>query len=189
MTQVINISVLMLGIVGVIVFNLRARLLFSKADARIQKYKLFRIRDNLVDLVAEEKLCEESFVFGFFYRAIDFLIRHTDQLNLKSLVGAMREAQERGLDPSATAELERIRNQLRQQSPEVREVVSDFYATMMQVLVENSAVIRFIVNHADIWRALNEMGRMLGDLFSTERSAYGFYIAYKNAARTTALAP
>ena len=186
MTQAINISVLLLGLVGVAVFNLRARVLFSKSDARIQKYKLFKVRDNLIHLVAEEKLREEDFVFEFFYRAIDFLIQHTDQVNLKSVVQALREARERGLDPAASQELERVQKQLSQEGPEVREVVSDFYATVVHILIENSFVIRLIADHADIWRAVNEFRRLVGRMFSTERQAYGFYKAYKNAVQITA---
>jgi len=186
MIQAVNICALVLGIVGVACFNLRARGMFSREDARIQKYKLFKIRDSLIHLVAEEKLREEDFVFEYFYRAIDFVIRHTDQLTLKSVVGALRQAQDRGLDPAAAQELERVQRELKQESAEVRAVVSDFYATMVQILMENSSVIRFIANHADIWRAVNEWGRVLGSVFSTERLAYAFYKAYKNAAQTTA---
>ena len=139
MIHTINIGALMFGIVGVLVFNLRARSLFSAADAQIQKYKLFQIRDKLIRLVAEEKLSEDDPVFAFFYRAIDFLIRHTDLVNLKSVVDALREAQERGLDPAAAQEVERINKQLEHEDPEVREVVSEFYATVMQILVMSRA--------------------------------------------------
>jgi hypothetical protein len=186
MIQAINICAFALGIAGVAIFNVRAHRLFSKTDAGIRKYKLFRVRDNLVRLVAEGQLREDDFVFEFFYRAVDFLIKHTDHLNLKSVVQVLREAQKRGIDPAAAQALERINNKLPQEPPEVREVVSDFYATMAQVLMENSFVIRFIVNHSDLWRAAADLGRVLGSLFSTERLAYRFYEAYKNAARTTA---
>jgi dsDNA-specific endonuclease/ATPase MutS2 len=189
MIHTINITALMFGIVGVFVFNLRARSLFSAADAQIQKYKLFQIRDRLIRLVAEEKLSEDDFVFFFFYRAIDFLIRHTDLVNLKSLVDALRDAQERGLDPAAAQEVERINKQLKDEDPEVREVVSEFYATVMQILIENSFTIRLIANYSEVWNhAVNEFRRLIGRVFSTERQAYGFYKAYKNAVHITAQA-
>jgi len=124
MIQVVNICALVIGIVGIACFNLRARSIFSREDARIQKYKLFKIRDNLIHLVAENKLREDSFVFEYFYRAIDFFIKHTDQLTLKSVVEALRQAQNSGLDPSAAAELKRVENELLQESAEVRSVVS-----------------------------------------------------------------
>jgi hypothetical protein len=186
MIHAINIYALMLGIVGVAVLNVRARALFSRADAQIQKYKLFRIRDKLIHLVAEETLREEDFVFEFFYRAIDFFIRHTDQVNLKSVVQALRQAQERGLDPTAAQELERVQRELSRATPEAREVVWDFYATIMQILVENSIVIRLIAKHPNTWRAVNEFRRLIGRVFSTEQQAYGFYKAYKNAVNITA---
>jgi hypothetical protein len=96
------------------------------------------------------------------------------------------QAQDRGLDPAAAEELKRIQQELNQESAEVRAVVSEFYATMVQVLIENSSVIRFVANHADLWRAVTKLERLLGSVFSTERLAYAFYKAYKNAARTTA---
>lgn len=186
MIHAFNISVLIVGIAGVAYFNLRTHRMFSNEDGRIQKYKLFEIRDRLIRLVAEDKLREDSVVFEYFYRTIDFFIRHTDQLTLESLVGALHQAQERGLDPAAEQELGRMQRALDQECPEVREVVSDFYATMMQILMENSLVIRFIVSHSNVWRAVNDLRNFIGEMFLTQRQAYVFYKAYKHAARITA---
>ena len=186
MIHAVNISALIFGIAGVAYFNLRTRQMFSSEDGQIQKYKLFEIRDRLIRLVAEDKLREDSLVFEYFYRAIDFFIRHTDQLTLESLVGALHQAQERGLDPAAEQELGRMQSALDQECPEVREVVSDFYATMMQILMENSLVIRFIVGHSNVWRVVNDLRNFIGETFLTQRRAYFFYKAYKHAARITA---
>ncbi|MGC1398010.1 hypothetical protein [Candidatus Binatus sp.] len=187
MIHAVNISTLIFGIAGVAYFNLRAREIFAREDDRIQKYRLFETRDKLIHLVAEQNLREDGFVFEYFYRAIDFFIRHTDQVTFKSVVRALREAQDRGLDPAAEQELERVQRELKQECPEVREVVSDFYATMMQILRENSLVIRLLVNNAGAFRAVNEMRRVIGNwLFPTERQGYAFYKAYRNAARITA---
>jgi hypothetical protein len=177
---------LMFGTAGVACFNLRARVIFSREDKRIQKYALFKVRDDLIHLVAEEKLREDGFVFAHFYRTIDFFIRHADQLSLKSVVGALRQAQERGLDPAESQELKRIQQELNLECPEVREVVSEFYGTMMQILMENSFVLRFVVNHAGMWLVINDARRLIGSMFSTERQAYAFYKAYRNAARLLA---
>lgn len=185
MIHAINISVLIVGIVGVAAFNLQARATFNKADAQIQKYRLYEIRDKLIWLVAEDKLSEESSVFQFFYRSVDFLIRHTDQLNLKSVVGALREAENRGLSPSTqNEEFERMQNWLERARPEVRDVVARFYETMIHILVENSVAVRLVAKHPHMWLAARELRGLISRMFSTERMAYGFYKTYMNAMQT-----
>jgi hypothetical protein len=184
--ETINILALIAGIVAVVTFNVRARYFFASCEAQVQKYKFYRIRDDLIRLVAENKLREESFVFEFFYRAVDFFIRHTNQMNLRSLVRALREAQERGLDPASTKEVARVQRELAQESSEVREVIWNFYATVMETFIKNSFVIRAIAHHPDKLRAIEDLRYRLIRMFSTEQQAYRFYKAYKNAVSVTA---
>ena len=106
----LNVSafILIVGILGVLYFHLRARRLFRREDAIIQKYKLFEVRDGLIRLVAEGHVVEEDFIFEYFYDAVNFLIRHTDAITLGSFVSALQQARKNGLDPAADEQLKKI---------------------------------------------------------------------------------
>ena len=71
-----------LGTVAVFVAHWQARRLFRRQDAIVQKYKLYRVRDRLICLVASHDISEEDFVFRYFYEAVTFVIKRTDTLNL-----------------------------------------------------------------------------------------------------------
>src|SRR5437899_2928336 len=79
-----------------------------KDAARVQKYRLFKVRDALIYLVASGKLKEEDFIFEEFYRASNYFVRATDVINLKTLVGALLEARSKGIDPAVEEASKRV---------------------------------------------------------------------------------
>ena len=89
-----NADIAMLGIVAII---LLASILVTKIAIRrdgwkLQKYKLYAVRDNLIYLVATNKLKEDDFVFQRFYKAVNYFIDANDKINLHHFVSAVEKA-------------------------------------------------------------------------------------------------
>src|SRR5207244_6657296 len=102
----------------------------NKDRARVRKYRLYRVRDDLVYLVASGKLREDDFVFQTFYRAANHFVRATDTINLKTVVNALLEARRRGIDPAVEDQWTRIARELKSIDKEVAMTVMGFYRAM-----------------------------------------------------------
>lgn len=104
-----NADIAMLGIVAII---LLASILVTKIAIRrdgwkLQKYKLYAVRDNLIYLVATNKLKEDDFVFQRFYKAVNYFIDANDKINLHHFVSAAEKARRKGIDPAEEKKLQR----------------------------------------------------------------------------------
>jgi hypothetical protein len=163
-----------------------SRYLLTRDAAKIQKYRLYKVRDELVYLVARGELSEHESVFQHFYKVINFLIKHSDSLNLSSFVAALRKARQQGIDPATVEAQEAIRHELQTKDESVEAVVYTFYTAVLEIILENSSLIRLIVKHAWLAEAIREAASRLHHKFLREQQdAYWFYREYARAAQNT----
>ncbi|MFH0771056.1 MAG: hypothetical protein V1933_00315 [Candidatus Omnitrophota bacterium] len=124
------------------------------------RYKLFKIRDKLIYLVATEKLKEEEFLFKYFYDTTNYLVNQTEKFTLKTLVKAIREYdKEHALLAEKT--LIRIKEELLRKNKEVDEAVDCFFSTLLEIFIENSILLRFITKN----NVFKQVGRFLYRLY------------------------
>lgn len=155
-------------------------------SAKVQKYRLFRVRDEFVYLVAVGKLREDEFLFQKFYKGINALLDRTkDHLSLKGFLRATRELQEKGLDPAEREDLDRIIDELKKRNDqEIVDAVLSFFDSMYTITLENSLMVRFL-------QALNGFAvklRFLAALFPREGAAYRLSRHYQQASKDLAAA-
>lgn len=153
-----------------------------RADwAKVQKYRLFAVRDTFVYLVAIGKLSEDDFLFQAMYKAVNMLLDRTKELSLGTFLAATREMQEKGLDPAASAEFDRILTDLRtRDDPEVTQAVSDFFNSIRAIILENSLILRSIKNIDDSLSSPPWIRRM-AQLLPTFTAAYQLSRRYHRA--------
>lgn len=123
---------------------LNARTLRSDA-AKVQKYRLFAVRDTFIYLVAIGKLNEDEFLFRTIYKAVNMLLDRTNELSLRTFLAATREMQKKGLDPAEQNEFDRILNELKKRNdPELTQAVFEFFYSIYAITLENSLTVRML---------------------------------------------
>jgi len=149
----------------------------------VQTYKLYKVRDDFVYLVAQGKLQERDRLFQSFYRASNFFIQHTNHITLKSLVAAFRDARERKLDPAEKENWKQIHEELQHQDQAVVTVAQEFYQALLDILLENSFLLRFISRYKWAHDALRWFAGMTEHFryAPPQRQAYIYYRDYARA--------
>jgi hypothetical protein len=149
--------------------------------AKAQRYNLYRVRDNLVYLVATGKLSESDLIFQTFYKAANYYSSSVDKITLSRLVNRIIEARAQGLDPSENKKMEVIRAALEHQDKEVVDVVRDFYESMMAILIQNSPFLKIVFGVHFIRSLLGKLAEV-NKRITMHRRAYWFYQDYSRAA-------
>ncbi len=188
----LNKVVFLIGIIGVLVVHWQARRMFRKQRAIVQKYKLYAIRDRLIYLVASRQIREDDPVLAYFYNSITFVIKNTEVLNLRSLVKALSDLRANGLNPADVDMLESLNCELQKKPKDLAEVVAEFYQTVLQILLENSLIMRALARHPWLPQTALVVKGCLSAAFKLFPPfiAYKFYKEYRDAAEhTTGLHP
>lgn len=178
-----NADIAMLGIVAII---LLASILVTKIAIRrdgwkLQKYKLYAVRDNLIYLVATNKLKEDDFVFQRFYKAVNYFIDANDKINLHHFVSAAEKARRKGIDPAEEKNFREIHSALKTMGPEVNEVANQFYSAMLEILIENSFLLRVVMKCSSLSAVVKILANSIAPRH-TNRAALQFYDDYSRAA-------
>jgi len=119
--------------------TLIAALLRSREEKH--KFKLYALRDDLLYLVASQKISEDCHLFRVFYGALTSSIGEIHKLTVASLISASIEAknalQKEGFD--------KFVHEIEGASPEVREFVNKMFFVMRGIMVANSPLLVFIL--------------------------------------------
>lgn len=156
-------------------------LLIKKEAAKIQKYRLYKVRDDLVYLVARKKLGETDHLFLLFYGLANHLIKTTKvNLSLKGFVQAVSSADN---NPADDQQLKKIVEELRNTDPEVAAVIAGFYRAVVEILLENSFALRCVFHLKWLWsQAINRFRPLLIHLWPLQGKAYLIWRQYDRAA-------
>jgi hypothetical protein len=121
------------------------KIIFRKGKEDANRYRLFKLRDDLVYLVAKGTIKEDDFIFQTFYDMTNTYIQHIHKFNLREINKAMKKAKEKGHFERAAEFTERIISELNNKDPEVKQVIQEFFLTMIDILIKNSLSLRFII--------------------------------------------
>ena len=148
-----------------------------KHASTAQRYKFYRVRDDLVYLVATEKLKEDDLIFRTFYEAANYYIGAIDTLTLSRFVTAMVEARKKGLDPADKKKVEEILTALHSKDKEVVDAVTVFFRAVISILVENSLMLRVFLKFRFLAWLLDRFAEITMKIkaHSIHRRAYWFY--------------
>lgn len=175
-------DIALLGIIALALLcsALATKIAIRRDGAKMQKYKLYRVRDSLIYLVASDKLSEDDFVFQRFYKAINYFIDENEKIDLSHFVAAAERARRKGIDPAEDKNFREIRSALRRMGPEVNEVANQFYSAILEILIENSFVLRTVMNCSSLSTVIKILAKAV-DPGHTTRTAMQFYDDYSRA--------
>ena len=180
-----DVALLALVIVAMGFSYMVTRRTLQRESSRIQKYKLYRMRDEFIYLVASGKFKSTDSVFKLFYETTNFLIGATDRINLRSFVAAIDGAREKGLDPGYETQWRRVHAELQTKDKDVIKAANEFYQSVMSILLENSFLLRIIIQWEIVRMAFVAFAR-LTRYRPPSRRAYWLYQDYDKAAHSIA---
>jgi hypothetical protein len=158
----------------------------SRHRSKAQKYRLFKVRDELVYLVATEQLSCDEPVFNLMYGAVNSYLQDLSRISLTSFVRALERGRQKGIDPAADEEVEQLQHELERKPPEVQRVVLEFYQSVVVILYENSRILRLLLKFDLLLRLIKACRRWFGPKDGprpTPLVAYAYHRDYKKAAK------
>jgi hypothetical protein len=178
-------DIALLSIVGLelLAFGFWNWLSIHREEATAQKYRLYKVRDDLVYLVAEEKLAEEDELFQLFYGFTNHLIKTTKKtLSLKTIVEGVSTASE---NPAEERRLERVLANLKDKDSEVVQTVDSLFLAVIEILLENSLTLRVLNRSRSLFTNVSHALRPLVDslLPRADADAQRVYRQYTHASR------
>jgi hypothetical protein len=150
---------------------------YREARLRENKYKLFKIRDDLIYLVAKNVIQEEDIVFREFYRMINIIIKHIDRFTVSSFIKGSTDAKE---DLERGEQIKKIMESLRNRDPEVINVIDNMFETILNIMIDNSTVLKIIIKNNFLNTQIREIGSFFNNLsvYQKERNLYSLYRGY-----------
>ena len=121
------------------------RIIYKKGRQDANRYRLFKVRDDLIFLVAKGTINENDFIFRTFYDMANTYIQHIHRFNLREINKAMSKTKEKNSLDKTHEFVARIEQELEHKDREVRNVIEEFLETMLYILMRNSLSLRFII--------------------------------------------
>jgi len=117
-----------------------------KTQKKIALYKLYAVRDELICLVAEDKISEDSPIFQYYYKKINLLLKSAPNVGLDDAMAAFLDLQSnKGFDQSLK-EAVRCANEMltlvESEPEEVGLIVAIFYSASKYIMLAHSSFLR-----------------------------------------------
>lgn len=156
------------------------RNVYKKGMQADNRYRLYKIRDDLIFLVAKGAIDEQDFIYKTFYEWINTYIEDIHRFTLKEINKAMQEAREKGYLKEIHEFTEKVQRELAGKDKEVKDVTQEFFETMRYILIRNSITIRLLVRYrfTKFVRGFIRRGRLLQHLLQVQESGYRNYQAH-----------
>lgn len=181
-TQIFYLSLLAFGF-GVV--TLRFIKLYRQAQLEKNRYRLYKIRDKLIRLVAEEKISEDNILFQTYYRALTVMLKHTRSFTLGRFIEAAKKV-EKDISPEDEKHIDKLRAELKSAHPEVRETITEFFVTSLQIMIDNSLLLKLLLKLVTIAKKKLSVREYPNHL--PRPRSYDTYTDYENIRRKLQLA-
>ncbi|ELA8132932.1 hypothetical protein [Vibrio parahaemolyticus] len=117
-----------------------------KAYQKQMVYRMYAIRDELVLLVAKDKIQENSRVFQYYYKRINILLQHAPNIGLDDMVSQLISTKK-----SSKVDLEQTKQEVEEllalkelECEEVRAAVQDYYEVSRDMILAHSSYIKLL---------------------------------------------
>ena len=156
------------------------RNVYKKGMQADNRYRLYKIRDDLIFLVAKGAIDEQDFIYKTFYEWTNTYIEDIHRFTLKEINKAMQEAREKGYLKEIHGFAEKVQRELAGKDKEVKDVTQEFFETMRYILIRNSITIRLLVRYrfTKFVQSFKRRGRLLQHLLQVQESGYRNYQAH-----------
>ena len=108
--------------------------------------------------MAENHVKEDDWIFQEFYRSVNRIVHKQHEYRLMTLVRVMRDE---AVVKEAGEFLQKLRDELDNSDPEVRMAVESFYRAILEIVVDNSLLIRLMLKYRKVMRPVVAYWRRL----------------------------
>jgi|GEM_PF-2060471 len=110
-----------------------------KSEVELCRFNMFAVRDNLVLLVAKGTLEKDSIIFQHYYKMTNDVLRLTEKMHFEGLFQALAENKQSETQIDAYKKtIEKVHKDLKHENDEVREVITSYYAALIEMTLINS---------------------------------------------------
>jgi len=184
MLDLADITLLLLVMAVLLVSRFITERKLRRDWAKVQKYQLYKVRDDFVCLVANDLLREDDFIFRNFYEATNYYINRTNRITLSTFIAAVVEAESKGLDLATKEKIDRIHESLRSKDEQVAQAVGEFYDAIKRILLQNSPALRFYLTLSRFVAPMKKCLTFIDRLkqYFPQRNVVEIYYRYSEAA-------
>lgn len=124
------------------------RHLKNTANQKAASYQLYAVRDELICLVAEDKLSEDSRLFQYYYKRINRLLELVPNVGLDNTMEAFLYLQnsksfQHSLN-EANRRAEEMLELVEEESEDVSNVISNYYSASKCLMLAHSSMLRML---------------------------------------------
>ncbi len=116
-------------------------LFYRKSMVDKKRYKLFAHRDALTNLVVQEKVTEDDWLYQCFYDLVNFLLRDIGRLSFRETIMAYSQVCS-GAVGQARAKLH---SEMEQADEEFQEIIVELTFTLNEIFMDNTPLLKFMV--------------------------------------------
>ena len=120
----------------------------NKVIRKSASYKLYTFRDELICLVAENKLSENSRIFEYYYKRVNLLLEQAPNVGLDDAMHSFLYLQNSSSFEQSLAEAERRANEMlglvENETEEVSELIANYYMASKYMILAHSSLVRMI---------------------------------------------
>jgi len=113
-------------------------MIFRTVRREKRLWAFYKVRDELINLVGEGHLSEDSEVFRLYYPLVNRVINEVRPLRASEALHALKGASKNHRDQA------RVLLMLESQSPEVRVVIMDFYIAVFKAFITFSLLLKLL---------------------------------------------
>jgi TATA-binding protein-associated factor Taf7 len=117
-----------------------------KAYQRQMIYKMYAVRDELVFLVAQDKIQENSKVFQYYYKRVNLLLRQAPNIGLDDMVNQLLLSKK-----SSKSNIEQTKQEVDEllklkelECEDVRTVIQDYYEVSRDMILAHSSYVNLL---------------------------------------------
>ena len=120
----------------------------NKVLRKSASYKLYAVRDELICLVAENKLSENSRIFQYYYKRVNLLLEQAPNVGLDDAMHSFLYLQSDSSFEQSLEEAERRANEMlgliENETEEVSDIIANYYMASKCMILSHSSLVRMI---------------------------------------------
>lgn len=120
----------------------------NKVSRKSASYKLYAVRDELICLVAENKLSENGRIFQYYYKRINILLEQAPNVGLDDAMHSFLYLNSSSSFEKSLEEAERRASEMlklvEKESEEVSELIANYYMASKCMILAHSNIVRMI---------------------------------------------
>ncbi len=150
------------------------------------KFRLYAVRDQLIGLIADERVEENDDIFRLYYQATNDIVRRQHKFTMFALI--KRAMDERAAKIQSAKFIEELSEELSKRDPALRDAVLNFYRALLDIVIANSVTLRFFLRFHDYVNPIMRLAKRIYTTLPNLRIVMGSWMDAYQLGRTSEFA-